>query len=187
MVGMLVLTVALVSLFAPGSGTPAETKAVKIRDECDPTTFNAVLGPGACVGDGKTTFAEFIQELTADQSVEAWRFSPPNFDVVAGKMLLLESRGGETHTFTKVEQFGGGFVPGLNAPSGNPHPRPECAILLPDGRLRPQPVSESNIFVEAGETEAGPTAGGAILPAGEESRFQCCIHPWMRTIIKVPR
>jgi hypothetical protein len=185
-VGIVGVTLVLGSLFAVSSGTPSETKAVKIRDDCDPTTFNAVLGPGACIGDGKTTFTEFIQELTADQSVEAWRFNPPDFDVVAGKMLLLESRGGETHTFTKVEDFGGGFVAGLNTLSGNPIPRPECAIVLPDGSLRPQPPSESNIFVRAGETEAGPTAGSVILQAGEESKFQCCIHPWMHTIVRVP-
>ena len=39
----------------------------------------------------------------------------------------------------------------------------------------------SNIFVEAGETETGPTAGSSIMPSGTTTKFQCCIHPWMRT------
>jgi hypothetical protein len=181
-VSMLTLVLALglsgsLLLLVGTIGGASETKAVKVRDDCEPTSFNAALGPGACVGEGKTTFPEFIQELTADQAVEAWRFNPPHFDVVAGKMLLLQSRGGETHTFTKVEEFGGGFVAPLNALSGNPIPRPECAIVLPGGGLAPQPPSEANTFVEAGETEAGPTAGGSILPIGEESRFQCWHSP----------
>jgi len=182
------LGVALTGLLAVGSGALSETatKTVKIRDDCEATSFNAAVGPGTCIGNGRTTFADFIQELAADQDVEAWRFNPPNFDVVPDKMLLLESVGGETHTFTKVDDFGGGFVPSLNALSGNPVPSPECAVVLAGGRLAPQPASATNIFVKAGATEAGPTAGSSILPVGEESKFQCCIHPWMRTVARVP-
>lgn len=36
----------------------------------------------------------------------------------------------------------------------------------------------------AGAAEEGPTAGSSDLPVGL-SRFQCCIHPWMRTVIEV--
>jgi len=158
-----------------------KTKTVKIRDDCEPTSFNAAVGPDTCVGDGETTFAEFIEELTEDRAVEAWRFSPRRFHVAAGTMLLLKSRGGETHTFTKVEDFGGGFVAGLNTLSGNLVPRTECA----DPGGAPQDPSETNIFVEAGETEAGPTAGSSILPVGKKSRFQCCIHPWMHAVVTV--
>jgi len=174
------VTVASVAL------SDTKTKTVKMRDDCEPTSFNAAVGPGTCVGDGKTTFAEFIQELRTEQVAEAWRFNPPNFDVVEGKMLVFENLGGETHTFTKVEAFGGGFVAGLNALSGNPVPRPECAIVLTNGSLVPQPESPSNVFVEAGLTEVGPTAGSPILPAGQESKFMCCIHPWMRAVVRVP-
>src|SRR4029453_18699881 len=123
-----VLTLGLLIAFAITVALSGEAKTVKIWDDCEPTSFNAAVGPGTCVGDGKTTFAEFIQELTSDQAGEAWRFNPPNFDVVAGKMLVFENSGGETHTFTKVADFGGGFVAALNALSGNPVPRPECAI-----------------------------------------------------------
>lgn len=169
-----------------GAFSDTKTKLIKIRDDCEPTSFNAAIAPGTCIGNGKTTFAAFIQELTQDQVAEAWRFNPSDSDVVAGKMLLLENLGGETHTFTKVAAFGGGFVAGLNALSGNPVPRPECAIVLSGGGLAPQPASATNVFVAAGETEAGPTAGSSILPGGEEAKFQCCIHPWMRTVLRVP-
>src|SRR5882762_4905137 len=101
-------------------------------------------------------------------------------------MLLLKNLGGETHTFSKVAAFGGGFIAGLNALSGNPIPRPECAIVHRDGSLSPQPESAANVFVEAGLTEAGPTAGSSILPVGKASKFICCIHPWMRAVVRVP-
>ncbi len=167
-------------------GTASEEKTVMIRDDCDPTTFNAVVGPGTCVGDGKTTFGTFVAKITEHQRDPLWRFTPEASDVPIGKSLSLQSRGGETHTFTKVAEFGGGFVAFLNSLSGNPNPRPECAVVLPGGGLAPRPPSPTNIFVEAGETEAGPAAGSSILPAGQEVKFQCCIHPWMRTKIRVP-
>ena len=153
---------------------------VRIQGPCDPATFNAAVGPGTCVGDGTITFAHFIAELTTAQKVGAWHFDPAAGTMDLGTVLSLENRSGETHTFTKVKNFGGGFVAPLNALSGNPVPAPECAIATIGG-LIPKPPSPSNIFVEAGETEAGPTAGGSIMPSGTTTKFQCCIHPWMRT------
>ncbi len=167
------------------TGIP-EDKAVMIRDDCDPTTFNAAVGPGTCVGDGKTMFATFVAAITAHERAPLWRFTPEAADVPVGNSLSLQNRGGETHTFTKVAEFGGGFIAFLNALSGNPTPRPECAVILPGGGLAHQAPSPMNIFVEAGETEDGPTAGSSILPAGQEVKFQCCVHPWMRTKIRVP-
>ncbi len=158
-----------------------DVRVIRIRDDCDPASFNAAVGPGTCIGNGNTTFQEFIAELTEDQKVGAWRFSPNKFEVDDGTPLVLESRGGETHTFTKVADFGGGFVAPLNTLSGNLNPRSECARVLLGGALAPQPPSATNIFVTAFTTVDGPTAGSSILPAGQDFKFQCCIHPWMRT------
>ena len=33
-----------------------DSLAVRMKDKCDPTTFNAAAGPGTCVGDGNITF-----------------------------------------------------------------------------------------------------------------------------------
>ncbi len=43
---------------ASSSGDP-EVRTIRARDACDPTTFNAVLGPSACVAGhhGKLTFS----------------------------------------------------------------------------------------------------------------------------------
>lgn len=169
--------------------TVAQTEIVSIgiRDACDPKTFNAAVGPGTCIGGrhGTTKFEFFIQELTEDHFAGAWRFNPllkassgtfqlVRLNVVSGQQTLLQNKGGETHTFTRVEKFGGGFVPPLNVLSENPVPAPECL----------QPPSDTNVFVEEGETESGPTAGTSALPVGVNN-FQCCIHPWMRLRIVV--
>lgn len=151
-------------------------RTVIASDDCDPTTFNAAVGPGTCVGSGRTTFARFIAEVTSHQLAPLWSYTPHDSDLPVGNHLSIHNRGGETHTFTKVAQFGGGFVPELNVLSGNPTPAPECL----------RPPSQVNIFVEAGETDPGPTAGSSILPVGQEVKFQCCIHPWMRVRIRVP-
>lgn len=163
--------VALLSLGASAGAVQGEKK-IRMLDDCEPTSFNAVLGDGACIGNGHTTFDEFIEELAETQDAHKWRNQPSAMHVNTGRPTLIENRGGEVHTFTKVANFGGGFVPDLNGISGNPVPAPEC---LNFGTI---------VFIPAGASEEGPTAGTSALPVGT-SRFQCCIHPWMRTVIEV--
>jgi hypothetical protein len=163
--------VALLSLTA-GAGAVQGDKKVRLLDDCDPATFNAVLGDGTCIGNGHTTFAEFIEELEETQDAHKWRNQPSQMHVNVGRPTLIENRGGEVHTFTPVAVFGGGFVAELNGISGNPVPAPECLNF------------GSIVFIPAGATEEGPTAGTSELPVGT-TRFQCCIHPWMRTVVEV--
>ena len=173
------------------------TKTITMRDACDPDSFNVAVGPGTCIAGhhGTTLFPDFIGELQSDQIAGAWRFNPlldateghfklVRLDLKQGDQTTIENAGGETHTFTRVKHFGGGFISPLNGLSGNPDPAPECAQVLPDGTLAPQPESDTNQFVEAGKTEAGPTAGSSALPPGI-SRWECCVHPWMRMIVAV--
>jgi len=162
---------AVISLTA-GVGAVQGDKKVRLYDDCDPTSFNAVLGVGACVGNGHTTFDQFIAELAATQDAHAWRNQPTEMHLNVGRPTSIENRGGETHTFTPVANFGGGFVTELNGISGNPVPAPECLNF------------GSIVFVPAGGIQVGPTAGTTDLPVGSH-KFQCCIHPWMRTIIDV--
>lgn len=170
-VGVTVLAIALLSL-AVGAGAIQGDKKIRMYDDCNPESFNAVLGDGACVGNGHTTFDEFIGELAATQDAHAWRNQPTAMQVNVGRPLSIENRGGEVHTFTHVAQFGGGFVNELNGISGNPVPAPEC-LNFP-----------GIVFVEPGGTETGPVAGSSDLPVGVH-KFQCCIHPWMRTVVVV--
>ena len=68
---------------------------------------------------------------------------------------------GRTHTFTEVANFGGGKVPPL---SKGLITAPECpgSMDIPPG---------------------GSTTLSSLAPGNH--RFQCCIHPWMRALIKV--
>lgn len=163
--------IAVLSL-SGGVGAVQGDKKIRLLDDCEPTTFNAVLGDGACIGNGHTTFEEFIAELEETQDAHKWRNQPSSMHLNVGRPTLIENRGGEVHTFTPVAAFGGGFVPELNGISGNPVPVPECLDF------------GSMVFIPAGGIEEGPTAGSSELPVGV-SRFQCCIHPWMRTVIEV--
>ncbi len=174
-----------------------QTKTVRIWDACDPDSFNAAVGPGTCIPGhhGQTNFQDFFAELDLDKIAGAWRFNPllnatdgsfklVQLELQPGDRISLENVGGETHTFTKVAEYGGGFFDPLNARTGNPTPAPECARVLANGTLAPQPESDTNQFVEAATTEAGPLAGTPVLPLGV-TRWQCCIHPWMRINIAV--
>jgi len=171
LVWTVVSAIALFGLTA-GAGAVQGDKKIRMYDDCEPTSFNAVLGDGTCVGNGHTTFDEFIAELGATQDAHAWRNQPVAMHLNVGRPTFIENRGGETHTFTPVANFGGGFVNELNGISGNPVPAPEC---LNFGTI---------VFIPAGGSDEGPTAGGSDLPVGSH-KFQCCIHPWMRTVIEV--
>jgi len=164
----------------------SSSQVFRVRDDCDPATFNAAppVGPGAGVicnpnFDGDTTFAEFIEELTEDQTIGQWRFNPDDVRLDQGQGTEIESRGGEFHTFTQVAAFGGGILPGLNALTGAGATRPECGAA--DNLAPPR---ATHIFVPDGAKFAGPTAGSAALPKGA-TKWQCCIHPWMRSEIRV--
>jgi hypothetical protein len=184
----------LLSASAWAQSPPA---TIVIYDACDPETFNAAFGPGTCIAGrhGTTNLKFFLEEVHSNRIAGGWRFNPllkattgvfqlRNLELPTGRATVLRNKGGEVHTFTKVEKFGGGFIADLNLLSGNPVPAPECAQILPDGALAPQPESETNIFVEAGTAEPGPAAGTAALPVGV-SHWECCIHPWMRLTVEV--
>lgn len=140
-------------------------RKIEILDACDPTTFNATLGAGACERSGGVTFAHFIDQVTAKGEASAWRFAPSNLEAKVGQTLLAINHGGEEHTFTEVEEFGGGVVPILNQLSGNTDVAPECAALAPSDRI-----------------PAGGTFTDEVEETGTEL-YQCCIHPWMRTTV----
>ena len=174
--GSLFVAVAAVAVVASEG-----SRAFRVRDDCDPATFNAAIGAGTCnvKFDGDTTFQKFINELTEDQSVGAWRFNPDETGLDRGERTIIESRAGEFHTFTRVAKFGGGIVEILNTLSGNPKVAPECGAI--DNLA---PPTATNRFVPPGSAFPGPDAGSAALPKGT-TRWQCCIHPWMRTEITV--
>ncbi|HEV8565318.1 MAG TPA: hypothetical protein VGR41_10410 [Actinomycetota bacterium] len=151
-------------------GAPSATRHVLVTDDCDPATFNAVLGPGSCVKDGDTTFDEFIGQLITLGTAPAWRFIPGQLRLAAGGTLIANNRGGEGHTYSEVANFGGGCIPELNDILGLT-PVPECAGF-PGGVF-------GATFVPAGSrlTTTGLAPGTHL--------FECLIHPWMRNVVNV--
>jgi hypothetical protein len=142
-----------------------EQRQVQMMDACDPQSFNAAIGPGTCIRQGGLEFAKFIALLGKHQKVGAWNFAPPTLSARVGQELLAVNNGGEVHTFTEVEEFGGGIIPDLNALSGEPVPAPECLSLEPGDFVAP-----------------GGTDTDEVEEEGTEL-YQCCLHPWMRTVV----
>lgn len=135
---------------------------VNMLDNCDPATFNAVIGPGACVRNGGMKFEDFIAQLTRLGFVGSWQFAPKGVNAREGQEFHVTNRGGEVHTFTEVEEFGGGVVANLNELAGVPVVAPECLALTPGDFISPGSTFEEEIEEEGDE------------------KYQCCIHPWMR-------
>jgi plastocyanin len=165
---VIVLAASIVAGCGSDSMSPVADARVSVQDQCDPATFNAALGNGACAKQGTMTFTAFNNELSATHQVAAWRFVPSTLTIKVGQSITATNDGGEKHTFTEVKAFGGGIVPSLNTASGNTQEAPECAALT------------ANDMIASGAT----FRADAATAAGTEL-YQCCIHPWMRATVTV--
>jgi plastocyanin len=172
------LTALAVSATAMGTASAADVRQVQIRDDCDAATFNAPapagVGPGTCVGNGKTTFANFINEVIATHAAKRWVFKPEHAGADAGQKVVATNRGGELHTFTCVKSFGGGVVGGLNA-------------ILGLTNTPAVPCDFANVFEAVGPTAVAPGTSSKPVTLGSSGTvmFQCLIHPWMRTTFQI--
>jgi plastocyanin len=171
LVGALVIALAVgVGVVADATGS-AGVRHVDALDACDPVSFNGPGGPGPGTCNrpgGGVSFSDFIGQLVDRGQAPAWRFSPGELTLASGGTLQVANRGGEDHTFTEVAAFGGGCVEELNGILGL-SPVPECSV----------PGLFDSTLVEEGETlEVNEMAPGV-------HRFECLIHPWMRTTVTV--
>ena len=154
---------------------PDHAGAIIGHDSCDPASFNAALGdPTACTKEGPTTFQAFIAELSATQTARSWRFNPLQATTHAGEALLVQNVGGEAHTFTPVQQFGGGFIQILNDLSGNPVPVTECLN-----------VPGLDFVASGGRSFISGAALAAVADANGIAKIECCLHPWMRAEVRI--
>ena len=147
----------------------ASQHVVTLFDACDPETFDAAVGPGTCTRSGGVRFATFLDQLGKHHSIGAWHFAPPEVTMHVGQMLVAENRGGETHTFTEVDEFGGGIVPLLNQLTGLTEVAPECTQL------------KAKDFLAPGASSSEEEEGAAV------EKYQCCIHPWMRAEVRITK
>ncbi len=177
--GGLPLIVALAVLITPTYAiASAPQRTFQIKDKCDAATFNAAVGPGTCIGNGAVTFAQFLKELQQLQRAPQWHFVPDQAQMTVGESFIATNNGGELHSFTEVNAFGGGIVPFLNQLSNSGPTRPECAAAI--GAFGAGTPNSS--FVLPGQsftdTEGPNDVGHPVL-------YQCCIHPWMHETITV--
>ncbi len=157
----------LVLAVAPAAS--ANRFEIYASDACSPSFNVALMDPTACTRKGGTPFDVFIQQLQQNGFAGAWHFSAPRVNVNAGSSLTVENRGGETHTFTQVTQFGGG---GIVAPINEilfGTPTPPTFFFGPLN------------FVPAG---GDVTISPATLTSGTHLFF-CAIHPWMEETVVV--
>src|SRR5690348_6977223 len=143
-----------------------ENAKIAIRDDCDPSDPGWAPTGGCLLPRGDVSFADFNSELTSPLAVsavghQAWRNDPSYMEASPGRTIRVRNEGGRTHTFTEVAHFGGGKVPPL---SPGLVTAPECptSINIPPG---------------------GEMTLSSLVPGNHH--FQCCIHPWMRALIKV--
>jgi len=166
--------VMLSALLLAGCGDASGTTGViQLRDNCDPATFNATLGDGACQhssGAVGLSLTDFTSRLQSTHLIEAWKIEPATISLPKGTTMAVLNSGGETHTYTEVAAFGGGVIPVLNQLSENLSVAPECA----------DPAAVSASTVRSNEVKMHTFDAPGIR------RFQCCIHPWMRQTVTVP-
>ena len=158
---------------AQGGETSASLAQVVALDECDPATFNAALGADFCHNvtlGAFTTLSDLFAKAAAGTPDPGWDFEPDTLTIKKGTTLIAVDQGGEPHTFTEVAQFGGGFIPVLNAPGEDVVP--ECV-----GGFANVAVAKTRILQGSQLQVTGLSKGKHF--------FQCCIHPWMRVEVDV--
>ena len=159
---------------AQGNGNSPAIAQVVALDECDPTTFNAALGPDFCKNitlGYSTTLSDLLASAEAGTPNPGWDFEPDTLSINQGTTLSVVDQGGEPHTFTEVKAFGNGFLPPLN-PGGATTVIPECTGGF------------SNIAVARTRILQGSHLDITGLSKGKHL-FECCIHPWMRFEVDV--
>ena len=156
----------LIAIMAP---TAMAGSTVEVRDACDPATFNAALGDGACVRDSSGSTVEF-QDLLGGE-IDEWSFTRRARIDEGDSLEVRFDKGGEAHSFTEVTAFGAGCIPEVNEILGLHDVVPECATF-------PQRMAAEYI----GPDRTSLRVSG--LSAGKH-RFMCLIHPWMQSTVTV--
>jgi plastocyanin len=149
-------------------GSRGPKRYIAVLDDCDPNDPTWAPTGGCVLKGGDVTNAEFTAFLTSPLSLStvghpAWRNEPSYVKIEVGESVRVTNEGGRLHTFTRVANFGGGRVPPLNV---GLTPAPEC-------------LASASSEIPPGATLR--VEGAAV----GTTRYQCCIHPWMRAAIKV--
>jgi len=172
-----VLTVGVWIVFAVANAVPLvadndEGRKIALRDDCDPRVgagWNTATDMTQCIREegavSRPEFAAFLASPFSSAVVghPSWTIDPTYVKPDLGKRIRVRNEGGRGHTFTEVANYGGGFIPALNIGLVE---APECA------------AAPSTVIPPGGRKDVTGLAVG-------NHKFQCCIHPWMRALVKV--
>lgn len=173
-----VATVGLALAAGPATALASDGNTLVVQDRCDEATFNPAGIDCHPVTDqgGTVTLDALFGSLVAGAPNDGWRFKQDKITLRAGQPLNIAlTRGGEGHTITEVSAFGPGCVPEINA------------ILFPGQ----DPAAEC---ANPATFTPGIFGGDLIAPGLDFSktdlskgthRFQCMIHPWMKSTVTV--
>jgi hypothetical protein len=169
-------TVSIALIGAPTAsadeGRDPRAQLMRLRDECDAATWNAEF-PNLCAGAGSVTLAKFRADLAKGGS-GAWWINNREQTINAGDSLHVINQGGIVHSFTEVSEYGTGIVPEWNTalPAGTP----PAATL--------EPFFLTFVTSSLVDSTAARDVPATQLTTGVH-KFQCMIHPWMRTVVTV--
>jgi hypothetical protein len=171
-----VLAVTIWCLFAIANTTRVAADRgrdhIALLDDCDPRIaagWNTATNSTGCIREeGSVSRAEFNAFLVSPYSSAvvghpSWTIAPTYLRTEPREKVRVRNEGGRGHTFTEVADYGGGFVATLNQ---GLVPAPECA------------AAAGSVIAPGGRTDIRGLALG-------NHKFQCCIHPWMRSLVKV--
>lgn len=149
-----------------------------ITDDCDPNDLDWVAVGGCFRDGGEVTRAEFrAANQNGYPGHPSWRIVPPYVREQSATEIRVRNTGGRVHTFTEVARYGGGFNATQNPQSAIP--APECATVDPaTGALSPAPAAVATTLAPGAEMRVEGLTSGT-------HNFQCCIHPWMRSTVKI--
>lgn len=139
-------------------------RVLELRDECDKASWDVEF-PGLCSRSaGSVSLAKFRSALATGGS-GAWWIRQRDITIDAGDTVAATNVGGIIHSFTEVSEYGFGCVPEWNS-----------AITASVNNCT---FANFGTFVPEGTTSAPVTLSVGV------HKFQCIIHPWMRTVVTV--
>ena len=153
-------------------GRSPQAQQMRLLDECDAASWNAEF-PGLCAGAGSVSLAKFRGDLAKGGS-GAWWINNREQTINAGDTLHVINQGGIVHSFTEVSAYGAGIVPEWNTalPAGTP-----LAATL-------EPFFTTFVTSQLVDPAAARDVPASQLTKGTH-KFQCMIHPWMRSVVTV--
>jgi plastocyanin len=147
-----------------------QVKNMRLLDACDKASWDAEFKDLCTTNAGSVTLAKFRADLAKGGS-GAWWINNRDETIDAGDALHVSNEGGIVHTFTEVQSYGQGVVDEWNQAVPNEGP----AINIAG---RPVGFGDFATAVPSGTSTD-------VTPAKGVHKYQCIIHPWMRTVVTV--